>query len=177
MMKAMDMNEEARLNLLRRRAFRLATPVRNETGSEFALEILVFTLSGERYALPIDKTGSVAPCLRLCPIPGTPDHILGIAHVDGELLPIVDLGPRFGLGRGVPGKDSRIIVLENESMKFGLFAELVVGSRLVDRSELHPPLQQGCGPASYLLSILSDGTVLINADSILSDESLIVRDE
>ena len=176
-MRAMEMNEEARLDLLRRRASRLAVPVSNEAESESALEILVFTLSGERYALPIDKVGSVAPCLRLCPIPGTPDHILGIAHVGGELLPVVDLGPRFGLGRGVPGRDSRIIVLENESMKFGLFAELVVGSRLAGRSELNPPLQQGCGPASYLLNVMSDGTVLINADAILSDDSLVVRDE
>ena len=171
------MNEEARLNPLRRRASRLAAPIRDEDESESALEILVFTLSGERYALPVDRAGSVVPCLSPCPIPGTPDHILGIAHVGGELLPVVDLGPRFGLGRAVPGKDSRIIVLENETMKFGLFAELVVGSRLMARSELNPTLRQGCGPAAYLLNILPDGTVLLNADSILSDDSLVVRDE
>lgn len=165
------------MNLLRRRASRLAAPLPSDSDSGTSIEILVFTLSGECYALPIEKIGRVAPCQQLCPIPGTPEHILGITNVDGELLPIVDLGPRFGLGRGESRADSRIIVLESAAMRLGLFAERVIGSESVRDAELKPSPHGGNGPASYMLYVMSNGTALLNADAILADDSLIVRNE
>ncbi len=164
-------------NLLKERAFRLAAPIRNEAESETYTEIMTFLISGECFALPTNRIGSVTPCLGLCPIPGTPDYILGIANVSGELLPIVDIGPRFGLAREEPNKDSRIIVLENAAMKFGIFTEKVIGSRSVNASELRPPLRGGRGPASYILNALPDGTMLMNPDALLNDASLIVHDQ
>jgi len=176
-MGAMDLKATEDRKLLRARASRLAAPIRNEAESERYIDVVIFLISGESYALPTDRIGSVTPCMNLCPIPGTPDHILGIANVSGELLPIVDIGPRFGLSRGEPRKESRIIVLENSAMKFGIFAETVSGSRSVGTSELKPPLSNGQGPSSYILNIMSDGTMLMNADAMLADISLEVNDQ
>lgn len=173
----METKEVEDRKILRHRASRLAAPLCDEVESERYIEIMTFMISGERYAISTDRVGSVSPCLSLCPLPGTPDHILGIANVYGELLPLVDIGPRFGLARGEVREDSRIIVLESPSMKFGLFAERVVGSEAVRNADLKPPLSEGRGPATHILNIMSDGTMLLNVDALLADNTLIVRDE
>jgi purine-binding chemotaxis protein CheW len=176
-MNVMDTNQQDLQNRLRRRASLLALPLRDTKGVDRYSEILVFIVSGERYAIAAEKISRVAPCTRLCPIPGTPEHILGMVNITGELLPLIDLGPRFGLARGGPPEDSRIIVLENATMKLGLFAERVIGSESVNERELMPPLQMGNRLAAYLLNTLSDGTMLMDADAILADVSLIVDEK
>lgn len=173
----MDTKDLERRNLLRRRAEKLAAPRPDNLKSEQNLEILSFMISGECFALPMAKVGSVTRCGNLCPIPRTPDYILGVANVNGELMTIVDLGPRFGLARCHLKDDSRVIVLENSIMKFGLFAEKVVGSETVTQHELNAPTQSVNGSEKYLLNMMSDGTILLNADGILSDTSLVVQEE
>ena len=176
-METMGTKDVEDRKILKARASRLAAPIRNEAESERFIEIMTFMISGETYALPTDRIGSVTSCMNLCPIPGTPGHIMGIANVSGELLPIVDIGPRFGLAPGEPRKDSRIIVLENPAIKFGIFAEKVMGSGSVGTCGLKPPLGEGKGPSSYILNVMLDGTMLMNADAILADASLIVNDK
>ena len=72
---------------------------------------------------------------------------------------------------------SPIIVLENSRRKFALIVENILASASVKPEELQPALQNGTGPADYFLHILADGTQILSVDSILNDESLVVRDE
>ena len=140
--------------------------------------ILVFTLSGERYALKPEAANRVSQCHHLTLLPGVPSHIMGIMNIDGELLPIVDLRPLLGIQKTEIGSHSRIIHLGNSTMRFGIYADSVVGISGFNPQEARPILPTMVGiKARYVQHILEDGTILIDTDALLADTSLIVRDE
>jgi purine-binding chemotaxis protein CheW len=141
-------------------------------------EILVFMLSGERYALKPKAAIRISSYSRLTILPGVPDHVMGIMNIDGELLPIVDLRPLLGIPKTDSNSNSRIIHLENPAMRFGLYVDSIQGISTFSPSEIRPILPTMIGiKARYVQHILEDGTILIDADALLADTTLIVNDE
>jgi purine-binding chemotaxis protein CheW len=54
---------------------------------------VVFTLAGERFAIPIDAVDMIAPSPALCRIPHAAPALLGAGNLGGQILPIFDLTP------------------------------------------------------------------------------------
>ena len=55
----------------------------------------LFTISGRGYALPSENVIQSIAAPRVQPVPFAPTHVAGIAQVDGEILPCVDLATLF----------------------------------------------------------------------------------
>jgi purine-binding chemotaxis protein CheW len=73
------------------------SPSQTTPGSPEAGKYLVFTLSSERYAVPVL---AVREIIRLCPITPVatmPPHIRGVINLRGRVIPLIDLRVRFGL--------------------------------------------------------------------------------
>lgn len=71
---------------------------------------LVFTLTGERYAVPVLMVREI---IRLCPITPVatmPPHIRGVINLRGRVIPLIDLRVRFGL-RASPDHDRTCIIV------------------------------------------------------------------
>jgi purine-binding chemotaxis protein CheW len=62
-----------------------------------SLEVLLFTLEGQRYALPVVDVRELVRAVRLTPLPRAPDVVEGLMNLRGELLPVLDLRRRFRL--------------------------------------------------------------------------------
>jgi purine-binding chemotaxis protein CheW len=60
-------------------------------------EVLLFTLEGQRYALPSADVRELARAARLTPLPRAPDVVEGLLNLRGRLLPVLDLRRRFRL--------------------------------------------------------------------------------
>ncbi len=60
-------------------------------------EVLLFTLEGQRYALPSADVRELVRAARLTPLPRAPDVVEGLLNLRGELLPVLDLRRRFRL--------------------------------------------------------------------------------
>src|SRR6187200_161668 len=61
---------------------------------------IVFTLAGERFALPIASVEAVGAPPPLARVPHAPPALLGAGHLGGRIVPIVDLARLFGRERG-----------------------------------------------------------------------------
>ena len=59
--------------------------------------MLLFTLEGQRYALPAEDVRELVRAVRLTPLPRAPDVVEGLLNLRGELLPVLDLRRRFRL--------------------------------------------------------------------------------
>ncbi|ORC35154.1 hypothetical protein B4O97_10510 [Marispirochaeta aestuarii] len=134
----------------------------NETAKETSNQYLVFSLKGERYALPVEEVREVLDLRRITRIPGAPAYMRGIINVRGAVVPVVDLRMKFEseLMETEDGTQS-IIVLDLS--KRGLAASLGVLTDTVD-AVLHigedmidqPPQVGGSvrsGDTSYLKGI------------------------
>lgn len=61
------------------------------------IQLIVFRLGSEEYALPIDQVKEIVPTPRISQVPQTPEYVLGIGNIRGHVIPIVDLAKKFGL--------------------------------------------------------------------------------
>src|SRR3972149_6549467 len=88
--------------ILRDRAQALAKPPAGVRTPAEALDLLVFSLPGERYGIETTHVLEVI-CLReLTPVPCMPPVILGVVNHRGRILPVLDLRGLFMLpGQGI----------------------------------------------------------------------------
>ncbi|HEX2011784.1 MAG TPA: chemotaxis protein CheW [Roseateles sp.] len=71
---------------------------------------LLFSLGGDRYALPARAVREVLPLQRLKQLPEAPPWVAGVLAHRGALLPVLDLGMRV-LGRPARARTSTRLVL------------------------------------------------------------------
>ncbi len=74
-----------------------------------AARACVFTLDGAAFALPVESVREVVVFEETTPVPRAPAHVVGVANLRGEVMPVVDPAPRLGLG-GRP-RDRRLRTL------------------------------------------------------------------
>ncbi len=89
------------------------------------LRFVNFSLAGELYGQDIRYIHEVNRGRNLTDIPGSPDYILGVINLRGDVIPVMDLRKRLGLPPKEMTKDSRIIVVEYEQSKLGLMVDSV----------------------------------------------------
>lgn len=68
-----------------------------EKVSEELEQYLTFVLDNEEYGVPILSVRGIQGWEKTTPIPNSPDFVMGIINLRGEVVPIVDLRRRFGL--------------------------------------------------------------------------------
>ncbi len=62
------------------------------------VQLIVFKLAGEEYAIAIDNIKEVVLTPGVAKIPKAPDYIKGVANIRGNIIAIMDLEDRFNLG-------------------------------------------------------------------------------
>jgi len=120
---------------------------------ENRLEILLFQLAGPQlFALNVFKIREVLTLPALTQMPQRHPHVVGVIHLRGQTIPVIDLSGAIGLQPQKAEPDSTIIVTE---YNLSVQAFLV---RTVDRilnlnwDAVQPP-PRGAGRAHYLTAI------------------------
>ncbi len=100
--------------------------------------LLIFTLAGERYAVPVDAVREVMRWRAPTPIPGTPAAILGVLHHRGAVVPVVDPRPLLSLSPPPPARDTRLLVVEADDVRAALICDAVVDIAEIERDAIEP---------------------------------------
>src|SRR3972149_2810460 len=125
--------------ILKKRAEALARALQERQTLAEPLELLVFSLAGERYAVDTAHVQDVAPLREITSLPCTPSFVLGVVNHRGRILPVLDFRRLFGLaGEGVP-EGARLVAAEAGGMRFAIFADNVAGTALVELRDVTPP--------------------------------------
>jgi purine-binding chemotaxis protein CheW len=85
-----------------------------DEGSERLRELLVFGLDGSAYAVSVERVREIVRMKTLTAIPRSPDWLLGVVALRGEVVQVVDLRRRLGLAASTLDRASRIIVLHGD---------------------------------------------------------------
>jgi purine-binding chemotaxis protein CheW len=59
------------------------------------MQLVVFCLGEQRYALPLATVEHVVHAVFVTPLPGAPDIVLGVIDVAGTIVPVLDIRRRF----------------------------------------------------------------------------------
>ena len=164
--------------ILKARAEALARqPAPAEAAGEH-IEIVEFVLAYENYAVETRCVREVYPLENLAPLPCTPAFVLGIVNLRGEILSVIDLKKFFELPEKGLTDLNKVIVLEAESMLFGILADAVLGVRRVPVAGIQPSLPTLTGVReAYLKGVTAERTVILDAEKLLADERIVVREQ
>jgi purine-binding chemotaxis protein CheW len=144
--------------------------------SEDHIAVVQFGLSCEHYAIASKFIAEVLPLKEMNVLPGLPVFILGIVHVRGRILSVVNLKTILLLKEKGITQLNRLIILKNETMEFAVVVDQVMGHSLVNIRELRPVPENLLGEKSkFIMGLTGDGAILLNGDNILNDKSLIVN--
>lgn len=164
--------------ILRARAAALAKPVAEAPTPTGLLDLLVFSLAGERYAIETSHVLEVVPLRDLTPVPCTPPFVLGVVNHRGRILPVLDLRRLLDLGgQGAP-EGSQAVVVEAGGMTFGVFADLVVDTTRLGSSELAPPAPTLTGRRqAFLRGVTGEMVAVLDLEGLARDRRIVVDDE
>ena len=169
---------EAAKRLLKARARALAREPAKEQAEDDYIEVVEFVLAYEKYAVETRHVREIHPLEHLTPLPCTPAFVLGIVNVRGEILSVIDLRKFFDLPEKGLTDLNKVIVLESENMLFGVLADAVVGAKRVRVAGIQPSLPTLTGiREAYLMGVTSERTVILDAEKLLADETIIVREQ
>ena len=73
---------------------------------------LSFTLADETYGLEIIKVREIIGQAQITAVPQTPDYVLGVMNLRGQIILVVDLKRKFGIAEKEHHEQSCIVVVE-----------------------------------------------------------------
>lgn len=161
---------------LRERARELARPAPEPVAGD-ALDLQVFELSGETYAVETRYVDEAIALKRMTPVPCTPDFVLGIVNVRGRMVSVLDLRRFFDLPLKGLSDQNRLLVIRDEYMEFALLTDRVPGATRLPADELQdPPAHLDGIRADYLLGVTARHCSVLDAGRLLADPRLVVEE-
>jgi purine-binding chemotaxis protein CheW len=86
-------------------------------GAELLRELLVFELDESAYAIAVERIREIVRMRDLTHLPRSPEWLLGVMALRGEVVEVVDLRCRLGLPAAELDRSSRIIVLHGDAQR------------------------------------------------------------
>ncbi len=149
-----------------------AVDSRTQLVGQNRLELLLFSLGGrQRFAINVFKVQEVMTLPALTEIPDRNELVVGVTHLRGQTIPVIDLRRAIKMGTTKIDEDSTIIVTE---YNMTVQAFLVAGvERIVNMNwnEILPP-PTGAGRSHYLTAItqIDDRIVeIIDVEKVLAE--------
>lgn len=173
-----DLPPEEVRRILRERAQVLARPLEEAPTPTEVLDLLVFSLAGERYGIETAHVLEVIPLRELTPVPGTPSFVLGVVNHRGRILPVLDFRRLLNLaGQGVP-EGSRVVVVEAGGMTFGIFTDAVAGTMQAGAHELaSPPVALTGDREAFIRGVTGGMVAVLDLEALARDPRIVVNEE
>lgn len=145
------------------------------------MQYLTFQLGGEEYALGILRVREIIQWQEVTRVPTAPAAIRGVLNLRGSVVPVVDLGVRFGLGATEPTRRTCIVIVEvdgeGERTVMGIIADAVSQVMELGEGDIEPPPSFGTRVRmDYLRGMARLGdrfALVLDVDRLLSTAELL----
>lgn len=140
------------------------------------LQLVTFSIGEEEFGVNILKVQEIIRTMEITKVPRSPEFVEGVINLRGKVIPIIDLRRRFGLISKPEDKDTRIIVIEINSIIVGFVVDAVSEVLRIPASTVEPPPPVVAGVESdYISSVgkLKDRLlIMLDLDRLLSTEDM-----
>src|SRR5438477_5609287 len=103
-----------------------ANPLNASVSEHPDLDVLLFRLDREYYAIPSASVREVARYRPYTPVPGASPTLPGIISQRGMILPVVVLHPLLGLGPIEITRSARFVIVVHHEIGLALLVEAVL---------------------------------------------------
>ena len=138
------------------------------------MQCLTFSLSGQRYALPILSVQEIRRYAPPTSLPSVPSYVLGVINLRGTVVPVFDLRLRFGCPEAPIDRLTVIIVVSVFGRHVGLVVDDVSRVLSIQEGMLQPSPQLASHiDISFVSGLVRDGDALV---TLLDIEKLTADD-
>ena len=135
---------------------------------------VTFHLDNEVYGVNVMQVREVLRYTEIAPVPGSPDYVLGIINLRGNVVTVIDTRKRFGLEPGVVTENSRIVIIVAQNQTIGIFVDSVAEVVDLSLSEIDPAPNVGTEESAKFIKGVSNHNdellIIIDLNKLLSDE-------
>jgi len=144
-------------------------------------QYLSFFLRDEEYGIDILRVRELIEYCTITRMPSMPKTIRGVLNLRGRVVPVIDMGPRFGLGETEITKWTCIVMLEatmeGEATVVGVLVDRVSQVIELDAEQIQPAPSFGTRVRSDFLQGLGQAgqkfVLLLDVDKLITPEELL----
>ncbi len=148
-------------------------------------QYLTFFLGDEEYAIGLLRLRQILDWRAPTRVPTVPECIRGVINLRGQVVPLVDLGIKFGEGERAPGRTTSIVIVElaidGTPTLMGVIADRVHQVIELGEADIEPPPPFGTRVrVDFLVGLgkVADRFVLLlDVDKVLSEHELLAAGE
>ncbi|MGE5509048.1 MAG: chemotaxis protein CheW [Chitinophagales bacterium] len=115
------------------------------------LQLVVFTLAGEDFGVPIEQVREINRLVQIMAIPQAPRSVLGVINLRGKIIPVISLRERFGFDRGQNSEATRIVVSDVAGQTAGFVVDAVTEVLRLDERAMEAAPQTTVGVDSAFI--------------------------
>jgi purine-binding chemotaxis protein CheW len=154
-----------------------------ETGE--SRQYVTFCLGAELFGVEVFRAREILSLVQVTKVPQTPDYLLGVINLRGQVVPVVDLRVKLGLEALEMTRESCIIVMEvdidGELLTVGGLVDAVFEVLELRDDQIEPPPRLGLKLKTEFIAgmgkIEEQFVILINIDRVFSSEELALVQE
>jgi purine-binding chemotaxis protein CheW len=111
----------------------------NEQKEENIVQLVGFIVGNEEFAVPILSIQEIIKPIEWTRVPFTPDFVLGVFNLRGNVLPLIDLRKKFGAPSAEFDDDVRFIVIKVGDELAGFVIDRLTEALRLEESSILPP--------------------------------------
>jgi len=142
---------------------------------------LTFSLGNENFAINVEQVEKILEFQPVTEVPKSPEYMLGVFNMRGEVIPMVDTRIKFGMEKTQITSSTCILVItidnEGELIKLGSLVDSVNEVIKYYKNEIIPlPTVGKQNKAEFLHGVLKHNDkfiLLVNADKIFSVDEIV----
>ncbi len=138
------------------------------------LQWVTFRLENEIYGVNVMQVKEVLRYSEIAPVPGAPSFALGIIHLRGTVVTVIDTCQKFDLSSGEVTDSTRIMILEVGGHIIGILVDAVSEVVYLRQSEIEISPNVGNDEASKFIQGVCHKNdtllILVDLDKMLSED-------
>lgn len=92
---------------------------------EGVIQLVCFMVDDEEFAVPILSIQEIIKPIEATRVPSTPDYVLGVFNLRGNVLPLIDLRLKFGRAKSAYTDETRFIVIHGRGFVIDKLTEAI----------------------------------------------------
>ena len=148
--------------------------VKKTDAADVVLQWVTFKLQEETYGINVMQVQEVLRYTEIAPVPGSPEYVLGIINLRGNVVTVIDTRSRFGLEPAEVTDNGRIVIIEAEKQVIGILVDSVAEVVYLKSSEIDTAPNVGTEESARFIQGVSNREgellILVDLNKLLSDE-------
>ena len=135
---------------------------------------VTFRLGDETYGVNVMQVQEVLRMTDIAPVPGSPNYVLGIINLRGNVVTVMDTRKRFGMAPTETDDATRIVILEVDEQVVGILVDSVAEVVYLRQSDIEMAPNVGNEESSrYIQGVANrkEGLlIMVDLNRLLTDD-------